>query len=185
MPAAPSPPPRPVLVKRKTITSEAFNFGPASMEESEWVFGAARPGGPQSDGECKIQAVDAEVVAWIDYARTLGVKHVVSLLKDEELAQYASPGYATLMRSAGFTVTTTELTDTDAIKGALTAARKAGEKLLFHCVGGEHRTGNALAYALTQRGLAADVACETVNGASKSLGVSRHADAKRVSLMRD
>jgi len=82
------------------------------------------------------------------------MKHVLSLLNDEEYAFYAEPGYVEGLKNAGFDqskITCVNVFDAgaaDKTEAALASAKAAGEKLVLHCSGGEGRTGVVLAQVI-------------------------------------
>ena len=82
------------------------------------------------------------------------MKHVLSLLNDEEYAFYAEPGYVEGLKKAGFDkskITCVNVFDAgaaDKTEAALASAKAAGEKLVLHCSGGEGRTGVVLAQVI-------------------------------------
>lgn len=146
----------------------AYGFGAAGPDE-RIVFGARRPGFNLTDVGA------TEVDAWIDFVRGQGVRRVVCLLPDEQLAYYRGvPGgllghYASAFgpeNVAHRPIADFRLSDPEtlrAILGDLRDADSKGEKVVVHCSGGIGRTGHVLAAWLVHgRGYGAEGAIAAV-----------------------
>ena len=145
-----------------------YGFGAAGPRE-EIVFGAQRPG----FNGTSVSA--AEVVEWIRYMREQGVRRVVCLLPDEQLAYYGGvrggllERYATAFGAENVAhrpIPDFRLADAQtlrAILGDLRDADSKGEKVVVHCSGGIGRTGHVLAAWLVHgRGYGAEEAIAAV-----------------------
>jgi hypothetical protein len=180
------------VLKMTMSTNEAksppSNFAAATSRAGERIFGSCRPGGT-ADGLYAPASITADLIEdWVDLVvKQNGVKHVVSLMKEEELSWYDAPGYVDMLRASGVEHVTL-IPDLSA-EGATTKIREAleqaaDEKILFHCVGGVHRTGNTLAFAASvAHGLTAEQACAEVEAQSASAGVDRHASVEKVQAL--
>ena len=75
--------------RRRRAEAVRFNFGEASSRDG-LAHGALRPGKQANALEAPGAVGDAEVREWVEFVRARGVRRVLSLLGDDEIAWYAS-----------------------------------------------------------------------------------------------
>jgi protein-tyrosine phosphatase len=124
----------------------------------EWVIEkhlarTSRPGYPMKHG------IEFEQVEeWISEAREIGIKTIICLLADQQLAFYdhLDGGLLELYRSDGFDVVHIPVedhldppVDPKSLKMAVTAYRSSTHPVLVHCSAGMDRTG-AVASAIQE-----------------------------------
>mmetsp|Transcript_24499 Transcript_24499/g.62249 ORF Transcript_24499/g.62249 Transcript_24499/m.62249 type:complete len:190 (-) Transcript_24499:182-751(-) len=165
-----------------------YNFGAGSTLDA-LVYGSARPGAVSQrcfNAEDKVS--EEEVKQWAEFMRENGVKRVVGLLADDEVATYHKPPVDTL-REAGLTAVNIAVDKggPDAAKAVMAAiheAVEAEEKVVVHCWGGGGRTGKVLAAWLVQKhGLSPSDAAAEVSGTAMHTGTSRRVDAGQLSAL--
>ena len=162
----------------------AHNFAAASALD-ETVFCACRPGlVPAADHTPATRIAPADVEAWCAFMRARGVRRVLSLLADDEVASYDVAPEAALA-AGGLALTRVPVKSPGACARAMAAlddAKQAGEKIVVHCWGGGGRAGRcAAAWLVHAHGLSAVAAADEVNAAASRFGVNRRADAESLS----
>lgn len=146
-------------------------FAPA-REGEPIVFGARRPGFPLP------RVPDALVATWIGWMQKQGVRRVVCLLPEKQLA-----GYKDLLASyrdafgpesvcwapiADFTLAD-ESTLTRTILPFLRDADRHGERTVVHCSAGIGRTGHVLAaWLVAARGMSNEAAIDAVRRSGRN-----------------
>lgn len=123
------------------------------------MFGACRPGYHSSDRE----DIDlAEVDAWIKRMKNAGIRRVVCLLGDDQLAFYHRVpegllrtyerefGSENVLPAPVEDYHLIDPTTLDTVIRFLKASDASGNKVVVHCSGGSGRTGHVLAAWLAQ-----------------------------------
>jgi|AntAceMinimDraft_1070359.scaffolds.fasta_scaffold07765_3 protein-tyrosine phosphatase len=166
-----------------------YNFGSVS-EKAPAVFGVEAPGVPMKPGGVYNEAgsvPNAVVEEWAAFLKAEGVTRTICLLKAEELACYAAPGYAKILEAQGITPSMVDIFQegaSDAIKAAAGAAKAAGEKVAVHCSGGEGRTGLALgAVLVSECGMTPPDAAAEVVRHSAELGTVRKVKTEKLEAL--
>lgn len=167
--------------KMTTSDSVLFNFSKVSSRDA-LAFGAARPGYPD-----KKVTLD-KVTTWATYMKSQGIKRVLSLLSDDEKADFypdldidsvmtSEFGRGNYTRTSVFKPESREKTS-----AALRAAREAGESIVMHCSGGGGRATTAMGLWLVDGyGLAPeDAAREVQEEAEKLEGIKRNMNSAKL-----
>jgi hypothetical protein len=182
-----------------SLGTALFNFGPVSQRDSLF-YTCERPGNGALRTNVKEQAdLQQELCKWKSYLiDQKGVSHVVVLLDQNEIDEYAEPGLETFYRQHGVSVLWQPMNDPCAAGRILqfceTAAARDDEsddrsnsssskkaKIVAHCTGGEGRAGRVAAAWLVHRYglLPHEATAETVQVA-RERGVSRKGDVVRL-----
>ena len=152
-----------------------FNFGPASFKDSI-VHTCERPGGDTEGGKIDTRH---KVREWVDFMSPppRGIKHVVVLLDEEELAAYDEPGLIQAYEECGITVHHIPLASENSfsrIMATLEEIEKADERAVAHCSHGMGRSGRVAAGWLVHRyGLKVSEAVDEALAAARTHGVER------------
>lgn len=153
-----------------------FNFSKVSSRDA-LAFGSARPGYPSE------QVSLEQLASWTAFMKAQGVQRVLSLLGDDEKAEfYPTFDIDSIMGAefgSGHYVRTSVIKphSREKISAALRAAREAHETIVIHCSGGTGRAALAMGLWLVEGyGLAPeDAAREVQEEADKLNGVKRTA----------
>mmetsp|Transcript_6406 Transcript_6406/g.16349 ORF Transcript_6406/g.16349 Transcript_6406/m.16349 type:complete len:269 (-) Transcript_6406:137-943(-) len=163
-----------------------FNFAPATADEGELVFGAARPGFyPGFDKWDPISPAD--VAAWCGFMRSHGIKRVLSLLSQDEYKAYQGAGYVSELCKSGFDAASIAQVDVN-VPGAagrameaIRAAVEASERIVVHCSAGGSRAGTILSlYAWQIGGREPGEAVEAVLASANAAGAVRKTGEDKV-----
>jgi protein-tyrosine phosphatase len=143
--------------------SAHHNFGAASTRDKV-LFTAERPG---SDRAGEGVVIPAEtVIEWTSFMKDNGIRHILMLLDDNELEDYAEPGLVKLYENAGFKVHHEPMLIAGApnrIFDIIQQAESNGERVVAHCTHGMGRSGRVSAAWLVNRyGLSPEEATKEV-----------------------
>ena len=183
-----------VILRRRRIaaatlrreTALQFNFAAASDLDG-LAFGSLRPGKQANSIEETSAVTPAEVEEWVVFMKSEGIKHVLSLLGDDELEWYQED-LDQAMIAAGFTYTRTSVFQSGALAKmaeSLTKAKTANEKIVIHCSGGIGRAAIGLGLWLNQiHGKSPEEAKPLIEAAAEASGTNRKpAPAKLETLL--
>ena len=130
-----------------------FNFGAASARDNV-LFTAERPGNPAIT---KTGLADPDrVQEWITFmVDQQGIRNVIALLDENELANYGEPGrLLKLYQEAGIKCLAQPMNGPNACQNIIEFVRQAesnNEKVVAHCTGGIGRAGRVAACWLMKR----------------------------------
>mmetsp|Transcript_1541 Transcript_1541/g.2194 ORF Transcript_1541/g.2194 Transcript_1541/m.2194 type:complete len:191 (-) Transcript_1541:299-871(-) len=155
------------------------NFGPASPRD-EILFTSERPGGDPGDDGDKISS--STVKDWVEFMKSMGIKHVLILLDDNELDIYEPPGLLDLYAENGLMFHRNPMGEDGASSRAIQTIRDveaAGEKVVAHCTHGMGRSGRVAAGWLVRRhGLSTKDATDEAVETARSRGMQRMGNQK-------
>lgn len=162
--------------------TNAYNFSRVSQRDAI-AFGSARPAFPAKD------ATREQITGWIDFMKANNIKHVLSLLGDDETAYY-NFDIDNAMRDAfgqQYYTRTSVFKEgaKDIMCNAVAAAADRKEAIVIHCSGGEGRAALGMGLWLVQTyGLAPeDAAREVQEETDRNEGINRkvnHAKLKHL-----
>ena len=129
--------------RRRRAEAVRFNFGEASSRGG-LAHGALRPGSEATRSRAPGAVGDAEVREWVEFVRARGVRRVLSLLGDDEIAWHGGDLDAAMRRDFSRYDRTSVFAPgaRDVALAAFDAAREAGEPIVMHCSGGRARGGS-------------------------------------------
>lgn len=164
-----------------TFDPVSFNFSKVSSRDA-LAFGSARPGYPNK------QVTADQATAWASFMKSQGIKRVLSLLGDDEKADfYPDFDIDSVMASEfgldNYTRTSVFKQDSrEKTSAALRAAREAGDAIVMHCSGGAGRGAMAMGLWLVDGyGLAPeDAAREVQEEAEKLDGIKRRVNGAKL-----
>ena len=171
--------------RRRRAEAVRFNFGEASSRDG-LAHGALRPGKQANALEAPGAVGDAEVREWVEFVRARGVRRVLSLLGDDEIAWYASDLDAAMRRDFSRYDRTSVFAPgaRDVALAAFDAAREAGEPIVMHCSGGQGRAGIALSLWLVHcHGLTPEDAVAEVVAVAGAQGTERKPSVEKLKLL--
>eukprot|EP01134_Creolimax_fragrantissima_P000036 CFRG0036T1 len=156
----------------------SYNYGAISGRDS-LGYACQRPG-YSKDNEKPGAIKDVDIVGWCEFMKKNDVKHIVSLLGDDEAEWYATP-IDELLEKNGFDLTKYTRTSVfadgarDKIVNGFKHADELGEKFVVHCSGGTGRASvGASLWLMHKYGLTAhEAADEITKSATIQSGVSR------------
>jgi protein-tyrosine phosphatase len=171
-----SRPPARILRLSPLSAATPHNFGAVSDRDAI-LYTACRPGDPPSKSD---PIADEAVEEWIAFMQKQGVRKVVALLDDNELANYDSD-LSSLYAAGGLDVLVQPMRAAGASQAILNyvdQAAAADEKVVTHCTGGVGRSGRvAAAWLVHHHGLTPAMATEETLATAKVVGVNRKGDA--------
>lgn len=146
------------------------------------LFTAERPGSDRG-GEGAIIPTDI-VQEWIEFIKANNIRHILMLLDENELQDYAEPGLVELYKSAGLVVHHEPMVMAGApnrIFDILHTAEHNGERVVAHCTHGQGRSGRVSAAWLVNRyGLSPEDATNEVMKQAEADSVVRLGNALKL-----
>ncbi|KNC77870.1 hypothetical protein SARC_09680 [Sphaeroforma arctica JP610] len=160
----------------------SYNFSPISSRDSI-AFACSRPGFAK-DNESPGAVKDEDIKGWCEFIHSKGVKHIVSLLGDDEALWYATP-IDQLLEKNGFELSkytrTSVFVDGAAEKiiNGFKHADECNEPFVVHCSGGAGRASvGAALWLMHKYNLSAEEAGEEIVKAATD-GVNRKPSAEK------
>ena len=128
-----------------------FNFGAASARDNI-LFTAEQPGYPATGG---VTDRNLRAHAWMAFmTQQQGIRNVIALLDENEIANYKEPGLLSLYEEADMNCLVQPMNGKNACKNIIDFVQRAeanNEKVVVHCTGGIGRAGRVAACWLMKR----------------------------------